>query len=84
MRPNLDGVVNPEAVYSIKQGNLSGMLDRDSVDYILDFEGDFGGYLNLIDHHMLDRYSIDTAYPAGHTKLLLLRRNDRSLENPHR
>jgi hypothetical protein len=79
---NLDGVVNPEAVRSIKHGDLNGLLKRDSVEYILEFQGDFGGYLNLIDHHMLDDYYVDSAFPARETKLLLMRRSVRAFGNP--
>jgi len=79
---NLDGVVNPDAVRSIKQGDLNGLLKRDSVEYILEFQGDFGGYLNLIDHHMLEDYYVDSAYPARETKLLLMRRSVRVFRNP--
>ncbi len=57
---DLDGVVSAEAVEGIKHNDLRGYLTRDSVGYILDFRGDFGGYVNLIDHHLLDDFALET------------------------
>jgi 4-amino-4-deoxy-L-arabinose transferase-like glycosyltransferase len=72
---DLDGVVSPEAVSYIKQGDLHGYLDRDSVSYILDFEGDFGGYVNLIDRHLLDSFvSERLIWQPGHLDPLILYR----------
>lgn len=56
---NLDGVVNSDALAALKTGRVGAYLDRDSVSYILDFKGDFGGYLNLFDHHLLDHFMTD-------------------------
>jgi hypothetical protein len=55
---DLDGVVSAEAVDAIKHGDLHGYLDRANVDYVFDFEGDFGGYINLIDRHLLDSFTL--------------------------
>jgi 4-amino-4-deoxy-L-arabinose transferase-like glycosyltransferase len=75
---DLDGVVSAEAVDAIKQSDLHGYLDRARVDYVFDFEGDFGGYVNLIDKHMLDsftRVARDTTAASG--AMVLYRRMDK-------
>ena len=57
---DIDGVVNSDALAALKAGQLGAYLDRDSVSYILDFEGDFGGYINLFDHSLLDHFLLDS------------------------
>ncbi|HEX5316846.1 MAG TPA: glycosyltransferase family 39 protein [Candidatus Kapabacteria bacterium] len=57
---DIDGVVNSDALAALKSGHLGAYLDRDSVSYILDFEGDFGGYLNLFDRHLLDHFALES------------------------
>jgi len=57
---NIDGVVNSDALTALKTGRVSAYLDADSVCYILDFEGDFGGYVNLFDRHLLDHFLLDS------------------------
>jgi Dolichyl-phosphate-mannose-protein mannosyltransferase len=53
---NIDGVVNSDALRALKAGHIGDYLAKDSVSYILDFEGDFGGYINLFDPHLLDGF----------------------------
>ena len=53
---NIDGVVNSDALRALKAGRIGDYLAHDSVSYILDFEGDFGGYINLFDPHLLDGF----------------------------
>jgi hypothetical protein len=57
---DIDGVVNSDALAALKSGHLGAYLDRDSVSYILDFKGDFGGYLNLFDRHLLDHFALES------------------------
>ncbi len=63
---NLDGVVNADAVHALEASDLHGLLDRDSVRYLIEFQGDLGGYINLIDHHMLDDFVVDSIVTSGH------------------
>jgi hypothetical protein len=71
---NIDGVVNSDALAALKAGRIGGYLDADSVTYILDFQGDFGGYLNLFDHHMMDGFTRDSTFgnPSGGNDALAL------------
>lgn len=62
---DLDGVVSAEAVDAIRKSDLHGYLDREKVSYIFDFEGDFGGYVNLIDKHLLDNFTTDSSQPMN-------------------
>ncbi len=74
---DLDGVVNSDALAALKAGRVGAYLRRDSVSYILDFKGDFGGYLNLFDHHLLNAFVLDSVianrYDSG-DPLILYRR----------
>ncbi|GEM_PF-2271254 len=84
---DLDGVVSAEAVNEIERGDLRGYLDRNSVSYILDFAGDFGGYQNLIDKHMLDDFKAEqiVCLDSLRDPLVLFRRRttgDTLLPNP--
>ena len=75
---NLDGVVNSNALRAIKAGDLHGYLNRDSIDYILDFKGDFGGFHGLIDSHILDDFYLDSTIETSEKEnplLLYGRRN---------
>jgi hypothetical protein len=74
---NIDGVVNSGALAALKSGHIGEYLDRDSVSYIMDFQGDFGGYINLFDHHMLDGFVRDSTFgnpSGGNDGLALYRR----------
>jgi len=73
---DIDGVVNSDALAALKAGQLGVYLDRDSVSYILDFKGDFGGYINLFDRHLLDTFVLDSVVtnPSDRTDPLLLYR----------
>ncbi len=71
---NIDGVVNSDALAALKAGHIGGYLESDSVDYILDFQGDFGGYINLFDHRLLDGFVRDSTFGdpnAGNDALVL-------------
>jgi 4-amino-4-deoxy-L-arabinose transferase-like glycosyltransferase len=71
---NIDGVVNSEALAALKSGRIGEYLDKDSVSYILDFQGDFGGYVNLFDRHMMDGFERDSSFgnPSGGNDALAL------------
>jgi hypothetical protein len=69
---DLDGVVSAEAVDAIRRSDLHGYVDREHVDYIFDFEGDFGGYKNLIDPQMLDSFILIARDTTSSTNPLLL------------
>ncbi len=74
---NIDGVVNSEALQALKSGHIGEYLDKDSVSYILDFQGDFGGYINLFDHRMMDGFERDSTFGnpnGGNDALALYRR----------
>jgi Dolichyl-phosphate-mannose-protein mannosyltransferase len=73
---NIDGVVNSDALAALKVGRIGEYLDKDSVSYILDFQGDFGGYINLFDHHMMDGFVRDSLFgnPSGGNDALALYR----------
>lgn len=75
---NIDGVVNSDALDALKSGRLGAYLERDSVSYILDFRGDFGGYINLIDRHLLDDFVLET---QDSSSVLVLYRH-KSLSGP--
>ncbi len=78
---NIDGVVNSDALAALKAGRIGSYLDADSVDYILDFQGDFGGYINLFDRHMLDGFTRDSTFgnpSGGNDALALYRRNSKT------
>ena len=64
---DLDGVVNSDVLRAVKQGALYEYLNRDSVDYLLDFQGDFGGYKGLIDPRLLDDFRIDSTIATEET-----------------
>jgi hypothetical protein len=59
---NIDGVVNEAALRALKSGTLHQYFASDSISYILDFKGDFGGYINLFDRHLLDGFVRDTSF----------------------
>ncbi len=65
---NIDGVVNYEALQALKSGRIGAYLDADSVSFILDFAGDFGGYINLFDRHMLDAFERDSLITDGRNR----------------
>jgi hypothetical protein len=71
---NIDGVVNSEALAALKSGRIGDYLDKASVSYILDFQGDFGGYINLFDRHLLDGFVRDSTFgnPNGGNDQLAL------------
>jgi hypothetical protein len=71
---DLDGVVSANAVSAIRNGDLHGYLDRERVDYIFDFEGDFGGYKNLIDKHLLDSFTLASRDTGGRSSAMVLYR----------
>jgi hypothetical protein len=74
---NIDGVVNSDALTALKSGRIGEYLANDSVSYILDFQGDFGGYVNLFDHHMMDGFERDSTFGnpnGGNDALALYRR----------
>ncbi len=74
---NIDGVVNSDALAALKSGRIGVYLDNDSVSYFLDFQGDFGGYINLFDHHMMDGFVRDSTFGnpnGGNDALALYRR----------
>ncbi len=76
---NMDGVVNSGALRALQTGTLSAYLDRDSVQYILDFRGDFGGYVNLFDRHLLNDFVLDSTILNQYDSsdpLVLYRRSD--------
>jgi hypothetical protein len=73
---NLDGVVNSDALKALIKGRIGDYLQADSVSYILDFEGDFGGYINLFDRHMLDHFVAERLlWGRNRNEPLLLYRN---------
>ena len=74
---NIDGVVNSDALQALKKGDIHDYLLHDSVSYILDFQGDFGGYVNLFDRHLLDGFVRDSSFGnpnASNEELILYRR----------
>lgn len=73
---NMDGVVNYDAYRAVRSGQLERYLLADSVDYVMDFAGDLGGYQGLIDRQLLSDYEFDTAFvtPGAAEELVLYRR----------
>ena len=64
---NIDGVVNSDALSALKEGHICAYLDSDSVSCIMDFQGDFGGYINLFDRHLLDGFTLDSVITNSHS-----------------
>lgn len=82
---NIDGVVNSDALAALKSGRIGDYLANDSVSYILDFQGDFGGYINLFDGHLLDGFVRDSTFGnpnGGNDALALYRRKTPLLKTP--
>jgi hypothetical protein len=72
---NIDGVVNYDAYRAIRAGQLERYILSDSVDYVMDFAGDLGGYQGLIDKQFLTHYDFDTVLVTkGATEELVLYR----------
>ncbi len=74
---NIDGVVNSDALTALKAGHIGAYLDKNSIAYVLDFQGDFGGYINLFDRRMMDAFVRDSSFgnPGdGNDALALYRR----------
>jgi hypothetical protein len=72
---NIDGVVNYDAYRAIRAGQLERYILSDSVDYVMDFAGDLGGYQGLIDKKFLTQYDFDTVLVTkGATEELVLYR----------
>jgi hypothetical protein len=73
---NLDGVVNADVIPYLKRGNLHDYLTKDSIEYVMDFQGTIGGYVGLFDRHLLDDYTILTRHPWGEDTFIVYQRKE--------
>ncbi len=53
---DLDGVVNPTIYPYIINGNIHQYLDKQGIDYLLDYSGTIGGYRGLIDNDLTSAF----------------------------